>query len=106
MSLSTSSGCETSHRWASAEPPAALMFETVCSSASSATSAHRVCAPAVPNAIAMARPIPVAAPVTTTTFPVKSMSFVLSAGVDVLCPSDDSGPAPKQRSGVRLSFEL
>ena len=46
--------------------------------ASSFTSASTTAAPASANAIAVARPIPLAAPVTSATLPVKSRVFLLT----------------------------
>src|SRR5437867_3929824 len=68
----TSAARVTSHRTASARPPCASIMRAVSWLPCSDTSATTTLAPSWANASAAARPMPLAAPVTNTTFPVKS----------------------------------
>src|SRR5437899_10374863 len=68
----TSAARVTSHRTASARPPCASIMRAVSWLPCSDTSATTTLAPSWANASAAARPMPLAAPVTNATFPVKS----------------------------------
>src|SRR5207245_3929898 len=68
----TSAARVTSHRTASARPPRASIMRAVSWLPCSDTSASTTPAPSWANASAAARPMPLAAPVTNATFPVKS----------------------------------
>src|SRR5437773_3752867 len=68
----TSAARVTSHRTASARPPRASIMRAVSWLPCSDTSATTTLAPSWANASAAARPMPLAAPVTNATFPVKS----------------------------------
>src|SRR6266404_1352398 len=68
----TSSPRVTSHLTASARPPCSSIMRAVSWLPCSDTSATTTLAPSRANASAAARPMPLAAPVTNATFPVKS----------------------------------
>ena len=68
---STSSGFDTSQAIASTSPPAFLTASAVSCSASSVRSRIATRAPSAAKAIAVARPMPLAAPVTKATLPMK-----------------------------------
>ena len=80
---STSSERVTSHRTASARPPACSIIRAVSRLASSATSATTTRAPARAKASAAARPMPLAAPVTNATLPANSPSLPAAAIVSL-----------------------
>src|SRR6266542_1677692 len=71
---STRSKEATSTGIGSPSPPAASTSFAAASSPSRPRASNPTRAPLVPNAIAVARPTPADAPVTTTTFPCRSMS--------------------------------
>src|SRR4051794_7833868 len=80
-SACTSSASETSARWNAASSPSFAASSSPCSWS---TSAMTTCAPSPTNSSAVARPIPLAPPVTIATFPDSSwpMSDLLDPVVD------------------------
>jgi hypothetical protein len=77
--LSTSAESETSARTAVACPPASAMAATVPAAALASMSPTTAVAPSVASRVAMARPIPAPAPVTTATIPSKRRAMNLLA---------------------------
>src|SRR3990170_3495387 len=77
-SASTSSDLETSVRFAVTAAPAAFSSRSVRFSASSSRSASTTFMPSAANRPAIARPMPLAAPVTTATFPFSSFTSTSS----------------------------
>jgi hypothetical protein len=69
---STSALLATSARWATAFPPASPMPAATFSAAGTSMSPHTMEAPAAASTWAVARPIPLPAPVTKATRPVRS----------------------------------
>jgi hypothetical protein len=74
----TSSVCDTSHLTSSARPPASLMMLVVLWLPCSEISATTTLAPSSAKAIAVARPMPLAAQVTNATFPLKLLLFLIT----------------------------
>ncbi len=77
ISPSTWAASETSQTCASARPPPSSMAAATARTPSPATSAHSTTAPSAASRSAIARPIPVAAPVTTLTLPCIRTSVLL-----------------------------
>jgi hypothetical protein len=76
--LFTSSVCDTSHLTGSARSSASLMMLVVSWLPCSEISATTTLAPSSAKAIAVARPMPLAAPVTNATFPLKLLVFIIT----------------------------
>jgi hypothetical protein len=66
---------DTSQAMIRTSPPASLIASAVCRSASSVRSRMATRAPSVANATAVARPMPLAAPVTKATLPGKRLEL-------------------------------
>src|SRR5215469_5339761 len=92
---STSSQRPTSVLWKDAVPPARVMSSTVRSppsTGSSVTSATTTLAPSLANMIAIARPIPEAAPVTTAVLPASRLDMGLASTCFAFGGSDEDMP--------------
>src|SRR3954451_6655897 len=118
-SASTSSSRDTSVRTPTTSPPVSRSSETAVSSAPASTSARTTFIPSCTKRSANARPMPLAAPVTTATFP-SSCSTCSSSGSDARTrilssegmrdtrrpvPAADDG-APPRDEGPRMTSTL
>src|SRR3954451_3762356 len=110
-SASTSSSRDTSVRTPTTSPPASRSSETAVSRAPASTAARATFMPSCTNRSANARPMPLAAPVTTATFP-SSCSTCSSSGSDartrILSSEgmrDTRRPVPAADDGARLRDE-